>query len=63
MESSGSLPFDSKLQKSDRDQPDKVRSDGNEVGSGPSVARAGKSQRKRDEQIKLPEKPCKSRLI
>ncbi|KAI7992517.1 hypothetical protein LOK49_LG12G01476 [Camellia lanceoleosa] len=41
MESSGSLPFDSRLQKSDRDrchQPDKVRSDGNEVGSDPSVA-------------------------
>ncbi|CAL5357374.1 unnamed protein product [Camellia sinensis] len=56
MESSGSLPFDSKLQKSDRDQPDKVRSDGNEVGSDPSVAQVGKSKRKRDGQIKLPEK-------
>ncbi|CAL5432731.1 unnamed protein product [Camellia sinensis] len=56
MESSGSLPFDSKLQKSDRGQPDKVRSDGNEVGSDPSAAQVGKSKRKRDGQIKLPEK-------
>ncbi|KAF5936725.1 hypothetical protein HYC85_024231 [Camellia sinensis] len=56
MESSGSLPFDSKLQKSDRDQPDKVRSDGNEVASDTSAAQVGKSKRKSDGQIKLPEK-------
>ncbi|CAL5432733.1 unnamed protein product [Camellia sinensis] len=48
-----------KLQKSDRGQchqPDKVRSDGNEVGSDPSVARVGKSKKQLDGQIKLPEK-------